>query len=301
MSNGNPGDGKHGDSNPGKDNPGDGKLGTSERDPAIEASRAAVITEGFKGLMIANGGGAAALLAFVQATWNTAPNLARLALLGIAITSFGFAVALLVPMFRYFHARAAEKLELAAREQNIKLVDRRTPWWYLYWLCMYASVAIFTAAVGVLVWNGLGLLQSPERADKQRAAVKNAVWSHWAAVNQGDFGSMASQHTNGLTVILADVEGAFDAKSKQFEELWNRKAKGQLRDLRIEFLDDAVAVATFHIDAPQAISVNGVDRNERRVTEVWISEGGSWKQAHHHDSFSIARAPRAADGKAVTR
>src|SRR5688572_30115602 len=42
----------------------------TEEDPALTVARAEVITEGFKGLLIVNGGGAAALLAFVQRTWT---------------------------------------------------------------------------------------------------------------------------------------------------------------------------------------------------------------------------------------
>src|SRR5688572_10137040 len=68
----------------------------TEEDPALTVARAEVITEGFKGLLIVNGGGAAALLAFVQRTWSVAPDLARLALYGIGWMAAGLAIALLV-------------------------------------------------------------------------------------------------------------------------------------------------------------------------------------------------------------
>jgi hypothetical protein len=44
-------------------------------------------TELVKALLIINGGGAVALLAFLQATWSSAPDLAKPTLLGIAVLS----------------------------------------------------------------------------------------------------------------------------------------------------------------------------------------------------------------------
>lgn len=48
-----------------------------------EKSRAEVLTEGVKGLFIINGGGAVALLGFMQAIWDKEPALARLTLFGL--------------------------------------------------------------------------------------------------------------------------------------------------------------------------------------------------------------------------
>jgi hypothetical protein len=58
-------------------------------------------TELAKALLIINGGGAAALLAFLQAIWSTAPILARPTLYGLMCLSIGAAFAAAFHFFRH--------------------------------------------------------------------------------------------------------------------------------------------------------------------------------------------------------
>jgi hypothetical protein len=55
--------------------------------------RAEVTSDGIKGLFLLNGGGAVALLAFLQAIWDRNPLLARYVLVGIAVMAFGAFIA----------------------------------------------------------------------------------------------------------------------------------------------------------------------------------------------------------------
>lgn len=66
---------------------------TQQRDDALR--------EGVKGLLLINGGGATAMLAFLQATWTTKPQLARYIVGCIAFLAAGLFLAGLVQLFRY--------------------------------------------------------------------------------------------------------------------------------------------------------------------------------------------------------
>ena len=109
-------------------------------------SRATLLTEGFKGLLVVNGGGAAALLAFIAQVADKSPRLAQLSFFGVAFMAVGLGLALLVPFFRYHHSHAAQKLEAAGYTGSFK-----TPYWYLYTGCQYLSVIAFVGALIYLV------------------------------------------------------------------------------------------------------------------------------------------------------
>jgi ketosteroid isomerase-like protein len=45
-----------------------------------------------------------------------------------------------------------------------------------------------------------------------------------------------------------------------------------------------VAVAAFYVEGSVTWPDGRVVEGPRRVTAVWIWDGGEWKEAHHHDS-----------------
>jgi len=114
----------------------------------IDKSRGDVLTESVKALLVVNGGGAAALLAFLQAIWSDTA-LARITLVGIAWMGVGLVLALLVQPFRFSHSKLVQRTG-----------DRKTVFWFLYSTCEYASVLAFIAALAHLVHGGLGVLAS---------------------------------------------------------------------------------------------------------------------------------------------
>ncbi|MFM2121028.1 MAG: hypothetical protein RL722_2496 [Pseudomonadota bacterium] len=117
-----------------------------QKDYAV--SRATLLTEGFKGLLVVNGGGAAALLAFISQIADKSPKMAQLSFVGVAFMAAGLGLALLVPFFRYHQSHVAQKLEAAGKTKDLKSV-----YWYLYTGCQYLSVVLFVAALGYLVIN----------------------------------------------------------------------------------------------------------------------------------------------------
>lgn len=66
---------------------------TEQRDDAFR--------EGVKGLLLINGGGTTAMLAFLQATWATKPQLAKYVVGCIALLALGLFLAGLVHFLRY--------------------------------------------------------------------------------------------------------------------------------------------------------------------------------------------------------
>lgn len=122
-------------------------------DKDYSLSRAALLTEGFKGLLLVNGGGAVALLAFLQAIWLVDKILAKAVLVGIGFMSLGLAVALLVPFFRYHHSHLAQK-----KERKEEYSERKRKLFFkAYILCQYASIISFIFGTTYLVVVGWGV------------------------------------------------------------------------------------------------------------------------------------------------
>lgn len=119
-------------------------------DKDYSLSRAALLTEGFKGLLLVNGGGAVALLAFLQAIWSKDRDLANAVLVGIGCMSSGLAIALLIPFFRYHHSHLAQKKE---RGQNYSEQKRKCFFW-AYVSCQYLAVLCFVLGAAYLVIVG---------------------------------------------------------------------------------------------------------------------------------------------------
>jgi hypothetical protein len=119
-----------------------------EKDYAL--SRSELLTEGFKGLLLVNGGGAAALLAFIAQIVDKSPRLAELSLLGVAFMALGLGFAMLVPFLRYHHSNWAEKREDGGNTKNMK-----SRFWYGYTISQYLSITTFIFSLIYLVVNAL--------------------------------------------------------------------------------------------------------------------------------------------------
>ncbi len=111
-------------------------------------ARQEVITESVRGLFIINGGGAVALLAFLQAVWNEEPELAYVVLFGISFMGLGLVFASVVNYFRY-HASWEKQ---SGNEPGYKRNKSIVMW------CQKLSVASFVLAVAWLVIGSLNLL-----------------------------------------------------------------------------------------------------------------------------------------------
>jgi len=133
-------------------------------------SRAALLTEGFKGLLLINGGGAAALLTFVAAIWDKAPDLAGPSLHAIVFMAAGLSFALLVPFFRYHHSKRVQPLEEKGQKEDLK-----TRFWYLYQWCQYLSIFAFLAGFIYLVCRALPLLPHPKQSESPLPTPRNVT------------------------------------------------------------------------------------------------------------------------------
>jgi uncharacterized protein (TIGR02246 family) len=124
-------------------------------------------------------------------------------------------------------------------------------------------------------WHSDAAVPSANAVD----AVKAAVASHWDAINKGDVTAVGSQHTSDFTMTLANFE-----KVPPLAYFEKARANWQLRDVEVTPLAPNVMLATFNMDGSYTSPEGRVDRRQRRVTEIWVNQGGTWKESHHHDS-----------------
>lgn len=102
------------------------------------------LTEGFKGLILINAGGAAALGAFVQTVWDkqsAAPMLSRI-LFGICSLLFGTAVGAIGFVARhlsFFHPNTLRPFS--------------NPWWWAELVIICLAVVFFLVGMGIAVFG----------------------------------------------------------------------------------------------------------------------------------------------------
>ncbi len=108
---------------------------TRQRD---EASK-----EGVRGLLIINGGGAVALLAFLQAIWPKYPLLSGYVVFGIAVLALGVLCAGLAPFLRYHASYNAQK-----QNRGRWLGFRRA-----YISCWYISLGLFIFGIAIVIFG----------------------------------------------------------------------------------------------------------------------------------------------------
>jgi ketosteroid isomerase-like protein len=122
-------------------------------------------------------------------------------------------------------------------------------------------------------------------------AVKAAVDKHWAAINAADGSTIVGQHTWDMNLIGCEFDQHVKfntplglAIGKRFE---GAKANWRLGEVEIQPVGNA-ALAIFNLTGSIRWADGSVDSRPRRVTEVWVNENGTWKEAHHHDSVYVA-------------
>ena len=113
---------------------------TTLDDPVRTEHRAEILNQAFRGLLAIQGGGAVALLAFLQATGDKNPALSKVILIGILFLVVGLALAVLFMTFRYHTS-------LEDQRGNPKWKDWRR-WVFRF---LYGSVASFVIAMLVLI------------------------------------------------------------------------------------------------------------------------------------------------------
>lgn len=96
-----------------------------------------------KALFWMNGGGAVALLAFLQAVWKDDPGLSRYVLTGIACHSLGVLFGGAVQLLRY---SASFNFQEGKRNQWLRFR-------FLYLCAAYASMAAFLVGTSIVVWG----------------------------------------------------------------------------------------------------------------------------------------------------
>jgi hypothetical protein len=117
----------------------------AERANILTETRAGILNEGSKGLILINGGGAAALAAFLQAIWDKS-NIEPMrwwVLFGMCWLLVGTAFSSLIFITRYigsFHEKTMQPTS--------------NPWWWLQIILTLASVICFLLGMGFAIAGG---------------------------------------------------------------------------------------------------------------------------------------------------
>jgi heme/copper-type cytochrome/quinol oxidase subunit 2 len=122
---------------------------TTLTDPVRTEQRSEILNQAFRGLLIIHGGGAVALLAYLQAVSDKNPALSKIILVGILLLVAGLILAVLFMAFRYHTS-----LEDQRGNPNWRAWRRRV------FVFLYGSVAAFAFAMLVLVIGAFRTLPS---------------------------------------------------------------------------------------------------------------------------------------------
>jgi hypothetical protein len=125
-----------------------------------EISRATLLTEAYKGFLLVLGGGVVVLLTFLQAIWDKHPALRMPTLSGIGFMTGGLFLALVVPLFRFFHSKTVNPPPEGRKSLTWK--------WWAYTIGQFLSLGAFCVAVGILIVSGFRVPQSQVAPDVGR-------------------------------------------------------------------------------------------------------------------------------------
>ncbi len=118
-------------------------------------------------------------------------------------------------------------------------------------------------------------------------SLKTTINAHWEALNAGDRQTTVDHHMPRFTGFLFDEGPLWVLESEEdyaaIEEALAAQSDWRARDFTIDLYGD-VAVAAFYAEGSTTWPDGRVVEGPRRVTAVWIWDGGEWKEAHHHDS-----------------
>jgi ketosteroid isomerase-like protein len=119
-------------------------------------------------------------------------------------------------------------------------------------------------------------------------SLEATINAHWEAINARDDQTVIGHHMPRFTVFLLDEGPLWVVESEEdgaaIEEYFaGAQPDWRARDFTIDLYGD-VAVAAFYLDGSETWPDGRVVEGPRRVTAVWIWDGGEWKEAHHHDS-----------------
>ncbi len=119
-------------------------------------------------------------------------------------------------------------------------------------------------------------------------SLKTTIDAHWEAINANDDQTVIGHHMLRFTGFLLDEGPLWVLESEEdwtaIEEYFaDAQSDWRARDFTIDLHGD-VAVAAFYLEGSETWPDGRVVEGPRRVTAVWIWDGGEWKEAHHHDS-----------------
>jgi hypothetical protein len=121
---------------------------SDEDNRAYAERRSATADQLVRALLVINGGGAIALLGFLQAIWSKEPALAESVVWGIAWLSVGLSLGACANFFRYKTSQAHQE-EWPSKKK----------WTRISWIVQGCSLLAFDVGVAVVLYGALDLLR----------------------------------------------------------------------------------------------------------------------------------------------
>jgi len=154
----------------------------------------------------------------------------------------------------------------------VKQFAKKIPW----------RVLLFLAAV-----LGASSVIVVAQSQQEVASVREAVDRHYAAINAGENNTIAQQHLPEFTHFslrggLLRTYRSIDEQHQAFQASPAAIFNQQIRHFAAQVYGN-VAVATYYLVGSVKFGEESLT-GTWRVTEVWVRQGGEWKEAHHHES-----------------
>jgi ketosteroid isomerase-like protein len=129
---------------------------------------------------------------------------------------------------------------------------------------------------------GAGSVVVIAQSQQDVASVRQAVERHYAAINAGDENAVQQQHLpefshfslRGGLLRSSDEQSPYTQVPVTFNQ--------RIRHFAAQVYGN-VAVATYYLVGSVKFGEESL-MGTWRVTEVWVRQGGEWKEAHHHES-----------------
>lgn len=149
--------------------------------------------------------------------------------------------------------------------------------------------------------KGFGILalslacSAPALAEGQSEArsVCAASEKHYAAIRASDVAAVLQQHAGEFTMFGSDggLLWSFQSTDQQrteFAATPDYASRTYIRHCGAQVYGN-VGVATFYL-VGSVTAAGKTASGTWRVTEVWVKQGGDWKEVHHHESPLVAAA-----------
>jgi ketosteroid isomerase-like protein len=149
------------------------------------------------------------------------------------------------------------------------------------------------STIGILALSLACSAQGFAEGQADAGPVCAASEKHYAAIRTDDMAAILQQHAGDFTMFGGDggLLWSFqstDQQRSEFAATPDYASRTYVRHCSAQVYGN-VGVATFYL-LGSVTAAGKTAKGTWRVTEVWVKQGGEWKEVHHHESPLVAAA-----------